>query len=153
MIRMIEAVMPLEHNNDLYEDSMQVPELSTMVYRARQDGRNIGLVFMPIFADGYNGEIKLAVGMSYSGILSGVRVVEQHETQGLGDNIDQNKSDWIFNFDKRSLSNTSDKAWAVKIDGGDFDQLSGATISPRGVINAVKNTLDYYAENRDALYN
>ncbi len=152
-INIIEAVMPLAHNNDLYEDRMQLPELSTTVYRARQDEKKIGLVFMPIAANGYNGQIKLAVGVSYDGILSGVRVVEQHETRGLGDRIDQNNSDWIFNFDKRSLSNTPDNAWAVNIDGGDFDQLSGATISPRGVINAVKNILEFYTEYRDDLYN
>jgi len=152
-IRMIEAVMPLLHDNNLYEDRMEVAELSTTVYRARQGERKTGLVFMPLSANGYNGKIEIAVGISYDGILTGVRIIEQRESDGLGDNIHQDKSDWINGFDQRSLLNTENKAWAVKNDGGDFDQLSGATISPRAVINAVKNILHYYDLNRDNLYN
>lgn len=152
-IRMIEAVMPLMHDNNLYEDRMEVAELSTTVYRARQGEQKTGLVFMPLSTNGYNGKIVLAVGISYDGILTGVRVIEQRESDGLGDNIHQDKSDWINGFDQRSLLNTENKAWAVKNDGGDFDQLSGATISPRAVINAVKNILHYYDLNRDNLYN
>ena len=142
--------MPLDYDNILHEDTKDVANLSTRVYRARLQNEFIGLVFMPIVATGYNGKINLAMGVSYDGMLTGVRIVEQHETSGLGDGIDQNNSDWILDFDKRSLSNT--QTWALKRDGGDFDNLSGATISPRGVINAVKLTLDYYAINRSALY-
>jgi electron transport complex protein RnfG len=151
-MRIIEEVMPLNYNNILYKDTIDVAELSATVYRARRDNEFIGLVFMPIVATGYNGKINLAIGVNYEGVLTGVRIVEQHETSGLGDGIDQNNSDWILDFDKRSLSNTQTKAWAVMRDGGDFDNLSGATISPRGVINAVKLTLDYYATYRTALY-
>lgn len=152
-IRMIEAVMPLLHDNNLYEDRLEVTELSTTVYRARQGEQKTGLVFMPLSTNGYNGKIELAVGVSYDGVLTGVRVIEQRESDGLGDNIHQDKSDWINSFDQRSLLNTENKAWAVKNDGGDFDQLSGATISPRAVINAVKNILHYYDLNRNDLYN
>jgi H+/Na+-translocating ferredoxin:NAD+ oxidoreductase subunit G len=151
-IKMIETVFPLAHDNDLFEDKMEVAELSSMVYRARQGDLPVGLVFMPLTANGYKGKIKLAMAVSYDGILSGVRIIEHNETEGLGDGIDQSKSDWIFNFDNRSLVNTANEAWAVKSDGGDFDQLSGATISPRALINAVKDTLDYYKINRDNLY-
>jgi electron transport complex protein RnfG len=108
---------------------------------------------MPVSTPGYKGKIKLAIGVSYDGVISGVRIIEHQETEGLGDNIDQDKSDWITNFNKRSLSNTSNDAWAVINDGGEFDQISGATISPRSVINTVKNTLDYYEIKRDNLYN
>ena len=152
IVNILEEVMPLTHNNSLYTDKIVVPELSTTVYRARQDNDNIGLVFMPISASGYNGNITLAMGVSYEGIISGVRIIDHHETHGLGDGIDQNKSDWIFNFDKRSLTNTLNEQWAVVGDGGNFDQLSGATISPRAVIAAVKNTLNYHELNRDVLY-
>lgn len=151
-IKMIAAVMPLAHDNNLYEDRLEVARLSTTVYRARQGEQKIGLVFMPISADGYNGKIKLAIGISYDGMVSGVRVIDHQETDGLGAYIHQEKSDWINNFDNRSLLNTANDEWAVKNEGGEFDQLSGATISPRVVINAVKNTLNYYAANRDNLY-
>ena len=152
-IKMIEAVMPLTYDNDLYNDRMDIAELSTTVYRARFNADNVGLVFMPVSTMGYKDTIKMAIGLSYEGVIIGVRIIEQHETVDLGDNIDQLNSDWINNFDNRSLHNTPDTAWAVTNDDGEFDQLSGATISPRNVINAVKNTLDFYEVNRDSLYN
>jgi electron transport complex protein RnfG len=152
-IATIEAVMPLAYDNDLYNDKIEVTELSTTVYRARREGNIVGLVFMPISTIGYNDTIKMAIGLSYYGVISGVRIIEQHETAGLGDQIDHKNSDWLSNFDMRSLHNTADKAWAVTNDNGEFDQISGATISPRSVINAVKSTLDFYQINRDSLYN
>ena len=151
-IALIEAVMPLEYDNDLYNDRMEAAELSTTIYRARLNKNKVGLVFMPVSITGYKDTIKMAIGLSYEGVISGVRIIEQHETVDLGDNIDQLNSDWIKNFDNRSLKNTPDTAWAVTNDDGEFDQLSGATISPRSVINAVKNTLDFYEVNRDSLY-
>ena len=151
-MRMIEAVMPLAHDNDLYQDKIEVAELSTTVYRARKEGQSVGLVFMPIVARGYSGEILLTMGVSYDGVLCGVRVMEQHETDGLGALIDQDKSNWILGFNDRSLENTDEKKWAVKKDGGDFDQISGATITPRSVINIVYKVLEYYSENRDSFY-
>jgi len=151
-IKMITTVMPIDYDNDLYNDRAVVAELSTTVYRARKNDRNVGIVFMPISTIGYKDTIKLSIGLAYDGTLRGVRVIEQNETAGLGDNIHQDKSDWIRNFDDRSLTNTVSSAWAVTKDQGEFDQISGATISPRSVINAVKNTLDFYEINRDSLY-
>jgi Na+-translocating ferredoxin:NAD+ oxidoreductase subunit G len=152
-IELIESVMPLTYDNNLYDDRQEVAELSTTVYRARQNTANVGLVFMPVTTAGYKDEIKMAIGISYDGEICAVRIIEQHETEGLGDAIDQSNSDWIRNFDGRSLLNTAENAWAVHSDMGEFDQLSGATISARSVINAVKNTLDFYQINRDSLYN
>jgi len=85
-------------------------------------------------------------------VITGVRVLGHKETEDLGDGIDQNKSDWIFSFDGRSLRNTEKALWAVKKEGGDFDQLSGATISTRAVIHAVEYTLNYYETNKERLY-
>ncbi len=152
IIHMMEALMPLAHDNELYEDKLAIPDLSTTAYRARQGEQPVGLVLMPIFANGYNGEIELAMGVSYDGVLSGVRIIKHRETEGLGGNIDQNKTDWVLNFNHRSLANTASRAWAVANDGGDFDQLSGATITPRAVINAVKDALTFYEIKRDDLY-
>tara|TARA_B100000809_G_C14868099_1_gene434519 strand:- start:12 stop:629 length:618 start_codon:yes stop_codon:yes gene_type:complete len=150
-IRIIDEVMSLPHNNNLIENKIDIPALSTSAYRASLDNKFVGLVFMPIYANGFNGKISLVIGITHDGILSGVRILEQHESEGLGDGIDQDKSDWIRQFDRRSLSNTENKAWAVVKDGGSFDQLSGATISPRSVIKSVKNTLEYYNANRQTL--
>jgi electron transport complex protein RnfG len=158
-LRLITAVMPLPHDNDLLNDRQEISDEAYFitgarvgVYRARMAGQPVGLVFMPIPAKGYGGLMELAVGIAYNGELTGVRVQAHRETPGLGDQIDQDRGPWIFGFDRRSLRNTPPEAWGVAGDGGDFDQISGATISPRGVIKAVKNTLDYYAVYKDELY-
>lgn len=158
-LQLVSEVMPLRHDNDLLSDHTEISDgnpfsdgLPVYVYRAREHGKPAGLVFMPVRARGYNGLIELVVGIAYDGELTGVRVYRQHETVGLGDRIDQANSNWIYGFDGHSLQNTPATAWGVKGDGGEFDSLSGATISPRGVIKAVKNVLDYYAINKDQLY-
>lgn len=100
--------------------------------------------------DGYAGQIKLLIGVSYEGIISGVRVISHQETPGLGDKIDANKSQWIIEFDGLSLSDM--RVWKVRKDGGDFDQFTGATITPRAVINAVRQTLDWYSNHRQQIF-
>ena len=158
-LKKVMEVMPLAYDNDLLNDSIAIIDpafwgtnKAIIAYRARENNHPIGLVFMPIIAAGYNGHIELAIGIEYDGTLKAVRVNQHQETEGLGDGIDQSKTNWIRGFDQRSLANTAMTDWAVKKDGGDFDQLSGATISSRAVINAVKATLDYYERNRDGLY-
>jgi len=84
--------------------------------------------------------------------LSGVRVVAHRETPGLGDAIDDTRSNWIHIFDNRSLGEPPLERWGVKKDGGDFDQLTGATITPRAVVKAVRQALLYYRDNQEALF-
>lgn len=158
-LHLVSEVMQLPHDNDLLSDRIEITDkevfnssLPVGVYRARKNGEPAGLVLMPVMARGYNGLIELAVGIAYNGELTGVRVLNQRETEGLGNRIHQDQSDWIFGFDGHSLENTPAEAWGVKSDGGEFDQLSGATISPRGVIKEVRSTLDYYDLNKNKLY-
>lgn len=157
-LKVIKEVLPVQYDNDLFNDRIEIVDKKYFmgkvnVYRARYHGVPAGAAFLPVIAKGYKARIELAVGLSPEGVITGVRVTRQQETEGQGDRIDQHKSDWILGFDGRSLSNTPAKDWAVQSDGGNFDQLSGATISPRGVINAVKKTLDFYTVNRARLYN
>ncbi|EQC1350519.1 electron transport complex subunit RsxG, partial [Escherichia coli] len=88
--------------------------------------------------DGYSGAIQLLVGADFNGTVLGTRVTEHHETPGLGDKIELRLSDWITHFAGKKISGADDANWAVKKDGGDFDQFTGATITPRAVVNAVK---------------
>ena len=152
-------ISPEQHDNILLEDTLTVTDKSLLgssdpvtVYRARKAGQPVALVIAPIAPDGYSGAIKLLVGINVDGTLSGVRVVGHRETPGLGDAIEESRSDWIHQFDKRSLENPPLARWAVKKDGGDFDQLTGATISPRAVVGAVRQALLYYREHREALF-
>jgi len=102
-------------------------------------------------AQGYAGEIALMLGVRPDGELLGVRVLAHAETPGLGDKIEKEKSTWILGFNGRSLSNTSESEWHVKKDGGRFDQFSGATITPRGVVKAIHDGLIFFKQHREEL--
>lgn len=111
-------------------------------------------VILPVVApDGYNGKINLLVGISWAGVVTGVRVIPPHqETPGLGDAIEVKKSDWILSFDGKSLRKPTAERWAVKKDGGIFDQFTGATITPRAVVKAVKNSLEFFEQDKQRIY-
>ncbi len=149
-------VMPLQFDNDLLADRITLDDLpqgqAAEVFRARRAGQPVGVVVMPVIARGYNGIIELAVGIAYNGTLTGVHVVQHHETPGLGDQVHQQKSRWLDQFPERSLSNTPAEAWAVTADGGSFDGISGATITPRGVIRAIHAILARYGTDTNAFY-
>lgn len=155
----INSVMPLPYNNQLYDDFIEVFEPAyfgntetVILFRARMDDQPVGVALMPVIAKGYNSNIQLLIGIAFDGALLAVRTIKHNETEGLGDQIDQDKSAWINRFSGLSLDNTLLEDWSVKSDGGNFDQLSGATITSRGVINAVRKSLEYYKLNRDRLY-
>ena len=146
-------------DNDIVNDTLAVraPDLlgtkqMVTVYRARKQGRPTAAILTPVAPDGYSGEIKLLVGIRYDGTLTGVRVLEHHETPGLGDVIEEGRSDWITRFTGLSLSNPVDSGWKVKRDGGNFDQFTGATITPRAVVKAVHQCLLYFNQNREQLF-
>ena len=126
-------------------------EAPVNVFVALANGRALATVFASVAPDGYNGPIKLLVGVSADGVLTGVRAVSEHETPGLGDRIDIDKSDWILQFNGKSLGDPPLERWAVDKDGGSFDSITGATITPRAVVKAVKNTLLYFKQNKQAL--
>lgn len=148
-----------EYNNDILTDVITLPKNQqlatkevTTVYRARKDGEPVAAVFTSIAPDGYSGSIKLLVGVYHDGTLAGVRVINHKETPGLGDKINENKTNWILKFKGLSLTNPADSQWAVKKDGGEFDQFTGATITPRAVVTAVKKSLQFFEQNRDELF-
>ncbi|MBT8423076.1 MAG: RnfABCDGE type electron transport complex subunit G [Gammaproteobacteria bacterium] len=120
-------------------------------YPLYRDGNAVGVVLTVIAPDGYVAPLTLLVGIDREGKLTGVRVTEHRETPGLGDQVERNKSDWITTFDGRSLAETPRTAWALRLDGGEFDHISGATITSRAVVNAVGNALKHYDSSRDQL--
>lgn len=122
------------------------------VYRVYAGGEPIAALFVVRAMDGFSGPIRLLVGINSIGVITGVRALEHKETPGLGDLIETDKSDWILQFNGRSLASPVASAWAIKRDGGEFDQFTGASITPRSVINAIKETLVYYDEKRDQVF-
>lgn len=144
--------------NDMVSDTTTVkaPELlgapETQVYLGRKDGAPVAAIFTSVVPDGYAGPIKLLVAVRADGSLGGVRVLSHKETPGLGDKIEEEKSDWINSFKDKSLASPSEERWKVKRDGGDWDQFTGATITPRSIVKAVKNTLLYFKDHQAEVF-
>ena len=123
-----------------------------MTYRALKDGKPSAVVLEAIAPDGYAGKIKLLIAIRANGEISGVRVVSHKETPGLGDYIEIAKSKWIKGFDGTSLEKYPSKDWKVKKDGGQFDSVAGATITPRAVVKAVHKALGYFSANHERIF-
>ena len=146
------------YDNNPLEDtlSLAATELNSskpvLVYRLRKQNQPVAAVFTTTTPDGYSGNIRLVVGVNADQTLAGVRVLAHKETPGLGDWIDVEKSDWILGFSGKSLQNPTETAWSVKKDGGEFDQFTGATITPRAVVAAVKQVLVWSGQHTDTLF-
>lgn len=152
-------IPPDLHDNDIFNDTIRVtnPELlgsseAVNVYLARKNGKPVAAVFSSIAPNGYNGAIHLLIGIDMNGVLTGVRVIKHHETPGLGDVIEEQRSDWILSFTGKSLLQPEQKRWKVKKDGGYYDQFTGATITPRAIVKAIHHTLLYFQANSHTLF-
>ncbi len=145
-------VLPGRYDNDLLADTVQLaaPDGELTVYRARRAGRVEAVVFKTT-GHGYAGPIVCIMGVSRDGQLLGVRVLSHKETPGLGDKIEPAKSGWIHAFEGKSLADPTPDKWAVKKDGGVFDQFSGATITPRGVVRAIKQGLELFERDKGVM--
>lgn len=157
-LRALAVLLPKEYDNDPQVDRIDVvapawlgSEDALTVRRARNDGRIEALLLEAVAPDGYNGDIRLLVSVDARGRVIGVRVVEHRETPGLGDPIEIARGPWITGFDGRSLRDPAADAWRVRRDGGAFDQLAGATITPRAVVGAVRRALQFVETHGEAL--
>ncbi len=141
------------HDNDLTQNAIDLykPELlghrkPQKLYLGTFNGK-LTIIAVPVTArNGYSGDIDLMVGIKNNGEITAVKILEQHETPGLGDLIQANKSDWLKQFPTLSLKEIGEKNWKVKRDGGQFDQITGATITPRAVVAAIKQALLFHQE-------
>ncbi|MEY3219727.1 MAG: hypothetical protein RIT27_1084 [Pseudomonadota bacterium] len=147
------------YDNDLLNDKIEITDLENlgttapvMFYRARKNNQPQAIAFMPIAPDGYGGSIQLLVGITTEGNLLGVRVLSHQETPGLGDGIEEKKSQWIYSFNGLSLDYLPLEKWAVKKDGGIFDQFTGATITPRAIVKAVRKSLVFFQTQQARLF-
>lgn len=121
------------------------------IHFARSNDKLHSLIFPVAAPDGYTTTIKLLVGIKLDGTVAGVRIVDHKETPGLGDKIELKKSDWVLSFNGKSLLSPDSEKWKVKKNGGEFDSFTGATITPRAVINAVKQTLVFYQDYQTSI--
>lgn len=140
------------HDNDLLSDTIPIPEdyWPTLglkdggnIHVARMQGQVVAMIIPAVAPDGYSGDIRMIVGVNRDGSIAGVRVLTHNETPGLGDKLDLKKDDWILSFNGKSLLAPAAAAWAVRKDGGEFDQFTGATITPRAVVHQVRRVLEF----------
>jgi|SRR5690606_9835619 len=156
----LNALMPKgSYDNDLLADAFTViaPDLlgtdrPVTVYPAWRDGKPVAAIIRPIAPDGYRGPIELLVAIAYDGTLIGVQVLQHDETPGLGDAFEKREAGWLDDFTGRSLQNPPQQRWTVRRDGGDFDAFTGATITPRAIVKAVRRSLEFYQANRDRIF-
>jgi len=158
--RALLEIVPLDkHTNNLLVDTVAIraeswPMLGIeegVANIARQGDEPVAVILPSVAGDGYNGDIQMIIGINMDGTVAGVRVISHRETPGLGDKVDLSKNDWILDFNGKSLRNPPPDRWKVKKDGGNFDQFTGATITPRAVVNQVFKTLQYFKEDRERL--
>ena len=138
-------VIPQDYFNNNLLESAVIPQDKNLVgiqkiYFAKKDGNVSAYAYETTAPDGYSGDIRLLVGLDPKGEVLGVRVIEHHETPGLGDKIELRISNWILSFTNQPINEHNLSEWAVKKDGGKFDQFSGATITPRAVVNQTKRS-------------
>lgn len=160
MTKRLDNIIPKEkYDNLAHQDCRFVNDKTLLgsesdlkVYRMRHQNKNFAVFMTSVAPDGYSGKIKLVIGIYNNGKIAGVRVTEHQETPGLGDQIEIEKSDWIKQFNNLSIHDTPKKDWQVIKDGGQFDALTGATITSRAIIKSVYNTLIYFDKNKQTIF-
>jgi Na+-translocating ferredoxin:NAD+ oxidoreductase subunit G len=159
-MNLFSQILPAEmHDNDLIADAVKIKSGGdlgnrdeTLIHRARLNHKPSAIILETTAPDGYSGDIRLLIAIKSDGEVIGVRVLEHRETPGLGDYIDLSHSDWIKHFDKTSLTKINDQGWQVKKDGGAFDFVTGATITPRAVIKAVHQALKFFQNHQQDIF-
>lgn len=155
---LLELVSSEVYDNDIEKDFIEIqPNIllknkkPTQLYLVKDNNMNKAVILEVRAPDGYSGDIFLLVAINKNAEIINTRVIKHQETPGLGDYIDKEKTNWIDIFQSKSFKTTQEKKWAVKKDQGEFDYMTGATITPRAVINALYNALKYFEENKKML--
>ncbi|NYR11231.1 electron transport complex subunit RsxG [Pseudoalteromonas sp. MIP2626] len=153
-----EVLDPSTYDNELSTDCVIIsderlgPYANQIVYRARKNNEPVALIVRHVTPSGYSGDINLLTAVLSDGSIAGVRTTKHEETPGLGDKVEVKKSPWITTFKTLTVQSSSDARWAVKKDGGQFDQFTGATITPRAVVGSVKNAVLFAQSEFDAIF-
>ncbi len=158
LLSVLNQVIPKgSYDNALHQSCLLIsanelnPDESMPVFVAKKADQPVAMAIQAIAPDGYSGAIRLLIGLDMNNTVLGVRVLQHNETPGLGDKADLDVSDWILSFNNKTIESETDKRWKVKKDGGDFDQFTGATITPRAIVNATRRAVWFVSQNRDQL--
>lgn len=155
---LLEIVPATQHDNDLLADKIDFFDEklglreNESLYFAKSNNQIHTIIYPAIARDGYSGDIRYIVGVKTDDAsVAGVRVLGHRETPGLGDGIELRKSEWILDFDGKSLVNPTRDKWTVKKEGGEFDGFTGATITPRALTKSIAGVLEYHTQNMKTL--
>jgi electron transport complex protein RnfG len=154
-----QIVDPNTFNNDVYNDCILMTDANRLgssepqkVYRLRNNETDVGVMITATAPDGYSGRIDFALAVSADDSIYGLNILRHQETPGLGDKIERQKSNWLEQFNDIAKNHYDDSDWNVKKDGGKFDALTGATITPRAIVSAVKKSYEFVLDNQTELY-
>lgn len=155
----LKAVLPVgPYDNDpllsmhTIEAAALAGDQAVKVYPVYKDQKPYAAVLTIVAPDGYNGGIKILLGLTADGSIIGARVTDHNETPGLGDDLELKRSNWINDFSYKSLEGTTSKNWNVRKEGGSFDAFTGATITPRAVVHAIFRALKWYEKNQGRVF-
>ncbi|ASM50479.1 electron transport complex protein RnfG [Pseudoalteromonas espejiana DSM 9414] len=157
-LQLQEVLNPSSYDNQLNTDCVIIsdeklgPYPDQVIYRAYKNQQPVALVLRHVTPSGYSGDINLLTAVLADGTIAGVRTTKHEETPGLGDKVEVKKSLWITTFNELTVDNNDDARWAVKKDGGQFDQFTGATITPRAVVGSVKNAVLFAKSNFNDIF-
>ena len=149
-LRALQAVLPPADNSPDGDTVLLVTgqdkrdrDVVRTFFRGRLGNELSGVAFQVVAPDGYSGNINVMVGVDPEGTVAGIEILSHSETPGLGDKIAQ--PTFKASFAGKNLGNAD---WRVKKDGGEFDQITGATISPRAVVGAVRKGLEFFRDHQ-----
>lgn len=156
---LLEVVPPELMDTPLLDGAFEITESSLLgfvepvtAFHIQKNTQWTGVILPWLAPEGYSGPIRGIVAIDRQGKVLGVRVTNHKETPGLGDKIERRKSDWVTQFENLSFANLEEELWKVKKDGGHFDQMTGATITPRAVVKAVRKAVSFHAHHLALLY-
>jgi len=151
LLKSLQSLLATElYDNELSENSIQLDD--TTLYRAYKASRPTAVIIKSTTHQGYSGDIQLLTALDSNGTLIAVRILNHQETPGLGDKIELKKSNWLLNFAHKTLEDMQSSTWAVKRDQGQFDQFTGATITPRAVVNEIKKVGLFFHNNKTQIF-
>ena len=123
-----------------------------LIYRVYANEEPVAALFVVTARDGFSGPIRILLGVDITGVVTGIRILQHRETPGLGDKIVASRSDWVQQFGGHSIGDPTVTEWAIRRDGGQFDQLTGASVTPRAVIKAMRDTLIYFDAHKNEIF-
>jgi len=151
LLQSLQSVLTPElYDNKLSENSIQLGDIT--LYRAYKASRPTAVIIKSTTHQGYSGDIQLLTALDINGSIIAVRILNHQETPGLGDKIELKKSNWLLNFSHKTKDDMQSSTWAVKRDQGQFDQFTGATITPRAVVNEIKKVGLFFQNNKTQIF-